>query len=330
MKLLLSGYYGFGNLGDEALLAGLLSGLKAAGHEVTVLSGNPAQTRQLHGVRASSRYAGALGALIWCDAFVSGGGGLLQDKTSRRSLSYYLGLISLAKRLGKQTFVYGQSVGPLSERGRRRVASALKGVRVFVRDEASKNLLASLDIAAQLTADGALLLEPPPAKLSPRAPVLFLPRYGYPDVTDAFIYAARQLVERGISVAATSVQPGEDGAELTRLCAAVPELTSHTPASPAALLAVIGDAGYVVSARLHGLVLAAVAGVPFSGVVYDPKVAAFLKETGAPAFHLPPNARALLRAALDQPEVAAKTVENLKLRARTGLDDLLTELGKKT
>ena len=330
MKVLVSGYYGFGNLGDEALLSGLLSVLRGAGHDVTVLSQVPEATERLHGVRAVSRLAGAPGALLRCEAFVSGGGGLLQDKTSFRSLQYYLGLVSTAKRLGKRVFVYGQSVGPLSERGRRAVAATLRGVTVAVRDKPSQRLLESLNISSYLCADAALLLKAPLEPPAPRTPtdtVLLIPRAGYPEITEALVETGQTLSARGVKVAAAAVQLGEDAPALQVLQEAVPGLKLLQAATPKGLLEHVADASYVVSGRLHGLVLAAVAGRAFCGLVYDPKVAAFLDEVGAPAFTLPVDKAALLRCALERPTVPAARVAALKARAEAGATHLLEQLG---
>ena len=317
MRVLISGYYGFSNLGDEALLSGITSTLKTAGHEVTVLSHDPAATKRLHGVHAVHRLRGVLPALLRCDALVSGGGGLLQDKTSTRSLQYYLTLLRLAKRFGKRTLVYGQSVGPLSEEGWRAVSKVLSGIPVAVRDERSRTLLASLGIEAYLVADGALLLSPP-AEPKRKEGVLLVPRAGYPNITAALVHTAKGLSAQGIAVSAAAVQPNEDVDALNKLKEAVPSVQLHHPTTPSELLEVIAGANYVVSGRLHGLILAAVAGRDFCGLVYDPKVAAFLEEVGAPAFTLPVDEEALLRCALKCPSVPAKRVEALKTRAREG------------
>ncbi len=330
MKVLVSGYYGFGNLGDEALLSGLLDILRSAGHEVTVLSQIPEATERLHGVRAVSRLAGAPGALLRCEAFVSGGGGLLQDKTSFRSLQYYLGLISSAKRLGKRVVVYGQSVGPLSERGRRAVASTLRGVSVAVRDKPSQRLLESLNLPSYLCADAALLLKAPlepPTSRNEADTVLLIPRAGYPEITEALVETGRDLGARGVKVAAAAVQPSEDAPALQVLQEAVPGLKLLQAATPEGLLEHVADASYVVSGRLHGLVLAAVAGRDFCGIVYDPKVAAFLDEAGAPAFTLPVDRAELLRCALEKPALPAARVADLKARAEAGAVYLLNQLG---
>src|SRR5690606_20512009 len=112
----------------------------------------------LHGVAARHRTRGLLAGLLESDALVSGGGGLLQDGSSRRSLTYYLGVIGLARLLRRPTVVFAQSLGPLTPDGRTRVAAALKGLPVMVRDASSLGLAESLGLDASLVADPALLL----------------------------------------------------------------------------------------------------------------------------------------------------------------------------
>jgi polysaccharide pyruvyl transferase CsaB len=334
--VLLSGYYGYGNLGDEALLSGIITGLRNYGHDVTVLSGNPEYTKQLHHVKAVSRYKGLPLALLQHGAVISGGGGLLQDKTSARSLQYYLGVLSLAKLLGKKTIVYGQSIGPLSESGKKTVASTLKGASVAVRDEMSQSLLAELGVKAELVADGALLLGTgygvrdmdtftAPCTLNPE-PFLLFPRAGYPAITSALTSLAQTLVAQGHAVAGVSVQPNEDRHDLETIRAAVPEFTVLGPTSPQELLSIISQSRYVVSGRLHGLILAAVAGVEFCGLVYDPKVAAFLAETGAASFTLPITQERLEQTVLAQTPVNWEKVKGLQQRAVRGLEWLHHQL----
>jgi polysaccharide pyruvyl transferase CsaB len=312
VKLLISGYYGFGNLGDEALLSGLLTGLRA--HAVTVLSGRPGDTRALHGIGAMHRLRG-LPALLHHDALLSGGGGLLQDKTSARSLRYYLGVLTLAKRLGKRVVVYGQSVGPLSPDGERAVARALRGVPVAVRDRPSQRLLAQLDIPATLTADTALLLPGPFPGPAEHAPVLLIPRGGYPAVTAALARLAETLAKEGLPTAGVALHPSEDAAALAELPPSVARLEAPTPQ---AALELIAESRYVVSARLHGLILAARARRPFSGIAYDPKVSAFLSETGNRAHPVPPDPDAIAQE-IFKPVFKADKIAALEARAQGGL-----------
>ena len=177
----------------------------------------------------------------------------MQDKTSARSLRYYLGLITLAKRLGKRVVVYGQSVGPLSPDGERAVAKVLRGLPVAVRDRASQRLLERLDIHATLVADAALLLPEATAGKTETAPVLLIPRGGYPDTTAALARLAETLHGEGVRVAGLALHPDEDAASLTELPPTVSRLTAPTPQ---AALELIAGSRHVVSARLHGLILA--------------------------------------------------------------------------
>ncbi|MFN3267161.1 MAG: polysaccharide pyruvyl transferase family protein, partial [Deinococcales bacterium] len=107
MRVLVCGYYGFANTGDEAICLAITKELKIRGHDVTVLSHNPEQTAKLYGVKAVKRMHPVQTplAIMQCDILLSGGGGLLQDKTSSRTLTYYLGIIQFAKMLGKRVVV---------------------------------------------------------------------------------------------------------------------------------------------------------------------------------------------------------------------------------
>jgi polysaccharide pyruvyl transferase WcaK-like protein len=102
-RAVISGYYGFGNVGDEAILAGLLQGFRELAPEatLTVLSGDPAATEAEHGVPAWPRgVRHAASAIRQADLLVSGGGGLLQDATSWRSPLYYLWVLQMARKRG--------------------------------------------------------------------------------------------------------------------------------------------------------------------------------------------------------------------------------------
>ncbi|HKI58159.1 MAG TPA: polysaccharide pyruvyl transferase CsaB [Trueperaceae bacterium] len=318
MHALLSGYYGYGNLGDEALLAGLVGGLKARGIEPVVLSGDPAATSAQLGVVAVHRYRGLLPALSRCDALVSGGGGLLQDGTSRRSLSYYLTVIRLARALGKRVVVYGQSVGPLSEAGQRRVGRALEGLPLAVRDAPSVNLLGALGLAAERVADPALLL-PAPAPSGTEGPVILVPRAGHDDLNEALAAAGRLLQQAGLDVAVLALHEREDAAATERIAATAPA-SRLVAVTPEQALQHFADARYVLSARLHGLILAARTGVGFAGLVYDPKVAGFLGDAGAPAFTRPVEPRRLADLATVAQRPDPDLVAALVRRAEAGMD----------
>ncbi|UHA75689.1 polysaccharide pyruvyl transferase CsaB [Paenibacillus sp. 481] len=153
----ISGYYGFNNSGDEAVLLSILTALERAGQaqgvkvEPVVLSGDPATTTRLYGVRAVHRMkpGDVFGALRSCDGLISGGGSLLQDATSAKTIPYYLAVLKLAQMLGKPTFIYAQGVGPVQKQSFyapiRHVFS--RAAYVSVRDEESAQLLNTMGIA---------------------------------------------------------------------------------------------------------------------------------------------------------------------------------------
>lgn len=156
LRLALSGFYGFRNSGDEAVLLSILTALEQAGRrrgvdiEPVVLSGDPAWTERQYGVRAVPRMklGDVRAALRESDGLISGGGSLLQDATGLGSIPYYLGILELARWAGKPTFAYAQGIGPVN-RGMFRpfIARAFRKAKyVSVRDAESAELLARFGV----------------------------------------------------------------------------------------------------------------------------------------------------------------------------------------
>ncbi|MBQ1603097.1 MAG: polysaccharide pyruvyl transferase family protein, partial [Oscillospiraceae bacterium] len=110
VNILISGYYGFDNIGDESILRTVINSLRARVPDchLTVLSHNPAATREKYGVDAVDRMSlrEIVREIRRCDLLISGGGSLLQDVTSSKSIHYYLTIIRLAKLYGKKVFIY--------------------------------------------------------------------------------------------------------------------------------------------------------------------------------------------------------------------------------
>ena len=168
MRVLLSGYYGFGNLGDEALLAVIVDRTRRRfpSARFEVLSATPQTTAARFGVEAVSRWdwRAVRAAIARADVVLSGGGGLLQNATSLRSLLYYAGILREAIRTHRKTMMFAQSVGPLDFWGRLVVAQFCKGLdRATVRDERSRRLLQRLvpRTAVEQTADPVFLYDLP-------------------------------------------------------------------------------------------------------------------------------------------------------------------------
>ncbi len=323
---------GAGNLGDEALLAGLLAALRTHGVEAIVASVAPARTRTEHSVATVDRYGGTLAALARVDAVVSGGGGLLQDTTSFRSLAYYLGVIAAARLARTPVAVFAQSLGPLSPRGARAVRRVLRGVKLGLRDAPSLALAGELGLDAHPVADTALLLDPAPgAEPGAPVPLVLVPRAGYPLLTDALIASAAPWAEAGGPVRLAAVDPGRDAGELERLLRAFPDAERRTADRPQELVAAFVGAHAVLSGRLHGMVLAAVAGAPVAGIAYDPKVSGFGARIGAPVAPMPSDAAGVAAAAADlapfvaAPHLDATAVAHERALAAAGVEWLLRE-----
>ena len=114
MKIVISGYYGFNNSGDDALLLSMIDDLKTVVDKgnITVLSKKPQETERVYGVRAVSRYNIflLLKNIFNCDLLISGGGTLIQDATSTKSLLYYLMIIRIAQMFGKKVMLYASGI----------------------------------------------------------------------------------------------------------------------------------------------------------------------------------------------------------------------------
>jgi len=314
-----AGYYGFKNAGDEAILEAIARELKARGHQVLALSGDPKRTAEAHGIRAAHRLNPL--ALLQANLWLLGGGGLLQDATSSLSLLYYLSVLRAARFFRKRVVVFNQSLGPLSPWGERQVQRALRGIPLILRDQDSLDYAKRLGLPATLGADPALLLTPPPVKREEDL-VLVIPRAGVePEAIKNLYITANHLFHEGKQVLVLLLQPGYDDAIAKEFYLHRIEATSD----PRRVLYLVAQAGYVISMRLHGLILAAAAGTPFAALSYDPKVAAFAKETGAYYQELPGDPIKLSKAVMYGRYPDWEKVAALKERARQSFDLALGE-----
>lgn len=158
-----SGYYGFENFGDEAILKVLTTELKAHGYYVTVFSKNPENTGLKLGV--NSVYTFSLKSVIEtlknADVLISGGGSLLQDVTSLKSLFYYLFVIGTALFFKKDVIIFAQGIGPINNFWGRFVTKKLlkKCKYITVRDEKSLFRLRGWDLNPDLVSDPVWSLE---------------------------------------------------------------------------------------------------------------------------------------------------------------------------
>lgn len=317
MKVTVSGYYGFANTGDEAIALSISRELRARGHTPLLLSQTPAETAAAYGCASAARMSppALLRALRGSQALWSGGGGLLQDGTSARTLTYYLTIIRAARLLGRRAVVFNQSVGPLSAVGGARVAAALRGVPIIVRDRASLETLRGLGLQGELGGDPALLLTPG-AGVQPGDAVLLAPRGDVQDATAGLRQTVAGLRAAGVRTVALSLHPHVDDGAARSLGA--DELISTS--DPVRALDSIAACRAVVGVRLHAVILAAAAGVPFVGVAYDPKVSGFCTDAGALSLPTSFDAAVLLAALAGGPLTDWDAVAEMKTRAGRSFD----------
>lgn len=119
MRLVLSGYYGFYNVGDEAILQSIIESLSKENPdiELVVLSNDSKYTKEMYGVESVDRWdiKAVYHAIKNSDGVISGGGSLLQDQTSTKSILYYTGIMGLARLLKKPYYIYSQGIGQLQK-----------------------------------------------------------------------------------------------------------------------------------------------------------------------------------------------------------------------
>jgi N-acetylglucosaminyldiphosphoundecaprenol N-acetyl-beta-D-mannosaminyltransferase len=293
IRAVVSGYYGFGNTGDEIMLRAIIMALrKAVGSiEFTVLSRDPHFTAKTHGVKAIRRtdpFAINL-AIARSDIFISGGGSLLQDATGPKSIPYYLGLALWARLLGKPSVLYGQGIGPVKGYlGKRLLRWLVHLDLVCLRDEGSLRLLEDLAIDTgnvEVTADPVLFLGPGSRDEGrnllaaqgvdisrPVIGVLPRPWKGQTHHYGILSKAATLLASHvGGQVVFVPLQASQDkqGLEDAGCVSAGAQVVEG---GFEALYPMIAAMDLVISVRLHGAVLAAMSGVPTVAVSYDPKV----------------------------------------------------------
>ncbi len=284
------GYQGFGNVGDEAILGGIEELLRDEAVDVTTIIGGPAPIAAFPGARriVSRRLVPAprtLLALARADALLVTGGGLLHDHFPT-VVPRYLAWTMAARLLRCRVVWVGVGIGPLRRDPSRRLAALALRLShlVLVRDEASAALAREIGGRVDgVIPDPALFLASPasPADREALAVVVREP-LSDPSAGDRLVRALVDLLAEaaaaGRPASILTFAGARDRAVATRIADAVGELGHPRPPidelSPDHRVALrrLAGASLVVTVRLHGMILAAVAARPFVAVAYDPKV----------------------------------------------------------
>ena len=296
MRAILCGYYGMGNGGDEALLATLLQMLPKHVQPL-VLSGNPQETYDRYGVEVCARKsAEVLGAMRRSDAFIWGGGSLMQDATSAMSPFYYGGLMGLAQQVGLKTIAWAQGVGPLNRSLARAVARRTFAgcTAISVRDSGSASLLAKWQLPFVMAPDPVWALESAsvPGLWEIAAPRVAVVLRSHPQLTpERLSVLARALADfqeaTQTSLLLIPFQPAQDLAIAQTLQAQLPAV-SHllTITDPQQLMGVFHGVEMAIAMRFHGLIMAAAAECRCFAISYDPKVSQLMQDLELPGWDL--------------------------------------------
>lgn len=201
-KVTISGYYGFDNFGDEGILGILVQNLKASElvDEITVFSHNPDITSKRYDVKSINTFSfiQVLNNLENTDVLISGGGSLLQDVTSLKSLIYYLWVIFMALQYKKKVTIFAQGIGPINNPIASFITKILlkKCHYISVRDEKSLFLLRGWGINPNLVADPMWNLELAPNFPSNRIGIQLR---SWKTLSDDFLYSLAKNVAESYS-----------------------------------------------------------------------------------------------------------------------------------
>ncbi|WP_187254547.1 polysaccharide pyruvyl transferase CsaB [Alkalicoccus halolimnae] len=304
MKIVLSGYYGFDNAGDEAILRSIIELIRKEEKEtaIFVLSNNPQQTEERFGVNAVNRWnvKELFAVLRGADRLISGGGSLFQDSTGLGSVVYYSAVIWAAKVMRVPVSVFAQGIGPLlMKKSRFLTAKSIKQAdKISVRDEASRKLLREIGVKKKVTLvpDPVLSLENDYSTASAEASYISVSIRDWKDGKDHLQKVAEtldMLMEAGEKIILVPMH-GEEDAKAAAQVISYMDASEYDgaaifeyEASFEEKMQVIAESKFLIGMRLHALVFAAVSSVPFAAVSYDPKIDAFALLCGQePACHI--------------------------------------------
>ncbi|MBB5335824.1 polysaccharide pyruvyl transferase CsaB [Pectinatus brassicae] len=307
-NIVVSGYYGSKNAGDEAMLAAMLEVFTELDPKTkfTVISANPEDTKKRHGVDSIGwlDILAIIKTLKKSDLLLSGGGSLLQNVTSGRSLYYYLGILFLAKLLNTPVMLYAQGIGPvygwLPRKLMKWICSRAK--YITIRDAGSLSELKQLKVtkpAIKVTADPVLAIHPVAIDIGRKilaANKVLLTK----PIIGICPREWRGLKHYKLTLAALADKINENfAAQIVFIPMQFPEdvkvsgkIASYMKTKPiilndeyttGELLSLTGNMDMLISIRLHALIFAGVMGVPMIGLSYDPKIDRFLNSIGEKA-----------------------------------------------
>lgn len=297
LKILIIGYYGAKNTGDEVLLKATVELLRSIydSPDIKAITYNVEDTAQNHGIDGISRnkLLSIINAVKESDMVIGGGGSMIQNVTSNRSLIYYLAILKIAKLFKKKVMLLGNGIGPIN--GKLPLCMTVKILRkldtIILRDADSFKLLESKGLKnIYLGSDLAFNIEYGNIADSPTEPKRIAVNlrswfYGREFLIE-FKKFIEYLVDSGFEVVLIPFQSGNDDLVLKEIVESVDgeKIIIVESDDCEDILREISKAELFIGMRLHGLIFSSIVNTPFIGLSYDPKVSAFSKSQGQDYF----------------------------------------------
>lgn len=304
--VVISGYFGYKNSGDDASFACIADAIRRVRPDVrvSVLCRSPKEYSKLHGVRGIGRFnpIAIFRELKCARLLISGGGSLMQNTTSTRSLTYYTGIILLAHLCGAKIYICANGIGPISGQYAKKLVYAAASVADFisVRDRSSRTVLSKLGIPSgriSITPDIVFQIALHPScgihEFEQRLPLGKHGRYFAVSVRRSGLSADRlSELYRGLRMIMLRLEmipvfipmQNYEDSEPTRIAAE--NTGGEAVVSPwlphRELCTLLRGAELVLSMRLHLMVYAAISGTPAIGIAVDPKIDAISEQVGFP------------------------------------------------
>ena len=320
IRILMSGYYGFNNAGDEAILASIYSNIRKLNMNISVdvlmaRAGDPkakkSRIKAGYEFKMTDRFNPfkVIKAVRNCDVLISGGGSLLQDSTSTKSLFYYVVIMRMAKFFDKKLVMYANGIGPVNRPvNRKRVKKiADRADLITLRDENSAKELLDMGVTNGnffVTADPVFSYMPDAMHSKAFEANEVLRSVGVPmekpfvgvsvrewkNASPDFCQRTAEICDHiyeahGRTVLFLVMQVPND-IDISRKIMNLmknPSYIADSQFSTELLMGIVGGADLMICMRLHTMIFAANMGVPTMGLVYDPKVRDYLKMLGMPS-----------------------------------------------
>lgn len=306
-SIMICGAYGRGNAGDDAILEAIVQEMRALDPDRTicVMSRRPKETRLVY--RTGAVYTFNIFSVLHkfrkAALYINGGGSLMQDVTSTRSLWYYCYTLRAAKRRGCKVMMYGCGIGPINRAGNRKMAAKTidRSVdRITLRDDNSRAELADMGVTRpdiRVSADPTIILDAAPAEVvslaMEQSGIDPDGRYigfglrnwkGLDTALPAIAAAANYAYEKhGLTPVFVPIEFPSDLTPAERVGSLLhcPWYAVRTRQPIEVTIGILARMKTVVGIRLHSLMFSAGQGVPVVGLSYDIKVDGFLKYIGS-------------------------------------------------